>query len=86
MDVTNANSTDLLDDLCSGIGCLYLSDLHDRRCLPSVQRVLRGVDPSRYSLREWIDAVYYITGNRLCFESGEQAAQYLIHFGPDAGD
>ena len=86
MDVAHANSTDLLADLCSGIGGLYLSDLHDRRCLPSVRRVLRGVDQSRYSLREWIDAVYYITGQRLCFESEEQAAQYLIHFEPDAAD
>lgn len=84
MDVTNTKSTDLLDVLRSGSGCLYLSDLHDHRNLPSVQHVLRNVEPARYNIKAWTEAVYYITGERLCFESGAQAAQYLLNFKPDS--
>ena len=56
---------------------MYLSDLHLPAFLCAVQHFVRGLDPSRYSLWEWNDAVRYITGSAAVFDTPEQAAQYL---------
>jgi hypothetical protein len=71
----------LLEYLLSRSGCTYLSDLHSREYLPSVQRALRWVKPGRYSLTEWNDAVQYIIGDNVTFLSCKQAARYLRNGG-----
>ena len=71
----------LLEFLTLKSCCMYLSDLHNRENLLSVQHVIRGIDPALFSLEEWNDAVQYITGEDVNFQTCEEAAQYLLMAG-----
>ena len=55
----------LLETLAARAGCMYLSDLHQPECLPTIQQALQSITPSQFSLWEWQDAVAYITGEQL---------------------
>lgn len=70
---------DLLEFLTLKSCCMYLSDLHNRENLLSVQHAVRGLDTSLFSLAEWNDAVQYITGEDVSFPSREEAVQYLMN-------
>lgn len=70
----------LLETLAARAGCMYLSDLHQPECLPTIQQALQSISPSQFSLWEWQDAVAYITGEQLPFESPEQAANHLAKY------
>ncbi len=69
----------LLELLASRCGCMYLSDLHLPYNFFSIRRALSKITPSDYSLWEWNDAVHYITGQALAFETQEQAMRYLLN-------
>lgn len=68
----------LLELLSVKTCCMYLSDLHRRENLPSVRSVIRDTDPALFSLEEWNDAVRYITGEDVNFQTREEAVQYLL--------
>lgn len=70
----------LLDYLSFKVGCMYLSDLYEPKYLPKIQRILRQTDCMFFCLREWNDAVHYITGNEMNFDSPEKAARYLVTY------
>lgn len=70
----------LLETLAARSGCMYLSDLHQPECLPTIQQALQSISLSQFSLWEWQDAVAYITGEQLPFESPEQAADHLAKY------
>lgn len=70
-------SEGLLETLSAKAGCLYLSDLHQPDRLVLVKHALYKMDPDRYSIREWTDAVNYITGQSLCFKDRTEAVEYL---------
>lgn len=67
----------LLEFLQLQAGCMYLSDLHTPSHFPRIQRALRKITPDHYALREWNDAVWYITGQPCRFVSPRDAAEYL---------
>lgn len=67
----------LLHECMNKTGCLYLSDLHQPDRLVLVKHALYKMDPDRYSIREWTDAVNYITGQSLCFKDLTEAVEYL---------
>lgn len=75
-----APSLGLLESIQVQVGCMYLSDLHIPSNLPLVQRALRKIEPDSYPLREWNDAVCYITGQELHFENQRDAAKYLMNW------
>ena len=70
----------LLEILGAEAGCLYISDLHQPDQLIFVKRALYKIEPDRYSLREWNDAVSYITGQSLCFNNQSEAFKYLSEY------
>lgn len=72
----------LLEYLSTNSGCAYLSDLRQQPCLGGVQQLLPEITPSAYSIWEWNDAVSYITGMKLCFDTQEQAAEFLKNYEP----
>lgn len=79
MSADNEKTLGLLEYIAANAGCQYLSDL-SYPCRPplySIARIVRKIDPAQYSLREWADAVHYITGQEREFASAEQAARYL---------
>lgn len=69
----------LLGTLTMKAGCMYLSDLHTVP-LYLIQHTLRSLQPKAFSLREWNDAVNYITQEHILFTEVEQAAEYLQHY------
>lgn len=75
-----APSLGLLEFLQVQVGCMYLSDLHTPSNLPLVQRALRKIAPDSYGLKEWNDAVCYITGQDSDFDKQRDAARYLINY------
>lgn len=60
-----------------GTGCMYLSDLHLPSNLPLIRHTLHTIDPQSYPLKEWNDAVCYITGQAIQFTDPKDAAAYL---------
>lgn len=73
-----SNDLGLLDILAAKVGCVYLSDLKQTQSLPHIRHVLRKIKPSAFSLREWNNAVSYLTGKETPFESAEEAVEYLL--------
>lgn len=71
---------ELLDNLRSAVGCMYLSDLHMDSFWPVLHKTLQNIVPQNYSLREWNDAVHYITGKDAIFDKETDAAEFLIRY------
>lgn len=68
----------LLEYLSFQAGCLYLSDLPQPKFRLCIQHALWGLSPEWFSLKEWNDAVVYITRQDRSFETEEQAWQFLL--------
>lgn len=71
-------SIGLLEFLQKQVGCIYVSDLHIPSNLPLIKSALRKIEPDIYGLREWDDAVCYLTGQDSNFENQRDAAKYLM--------
>ena len=78
MSNTGIGAFGLLDILAAKSGCMYLSDLAGTGGDPLLPHYLEEMDADAFSLREWEDAVAYLTGQSHSFETPEQAKQYLI--------
>lgn len=81
MEQTEMTMAGLLEILAFRSGCMHLFDLHQPELLPPIRRALQSVFPQHFSLWEWQDAVAYVTGEQLPFESPEQAADHLKNYG-----
>ncbi len=68
---------DLLDTLAKRADCVYLSELRNHSCYPVIVKALKGIDPNSYSLFEWEEAIYYITGERQKAEDPLHAVKCL---------
>lgn len=71
-----------LDAMAVQAGCMYLSDLH---YLNDYQRghlaqSLEETSPQKADLRDWNDALEYITGKNTPCSSAEQAKAALLNF------
>ena len=70
----------LLDYIAFKSGCAFLTDLHDPKNLLFIKTTLHSIAPSLFRLDEWNDAVAYITGKDISFQSGAQAMEYLLSY------
>ncbi len=84
MEWKHAPKMGLLEYFSISSGCAFLSDLHQPGFLPLIQHALGNLPPEAYSLREWNDAVLYITGVDLSFSSPQEAAAFLRNYSPDS--
>ena len=70
----------LVDYAAHIAGCTYVSDLHYldavRKC--RIARALEKVELDAFPLRDWNDALEYITGAKMPCSSAEQAKAALI--------
>lgn len=67
----------LLEEVCLRAGCRYLSDI--KQCSwERLQQALSEIPVELYSLREWGDAVQYLTGETKMIETKEQAVKLLL--------
>jgi len=71
--------TGLLEKLQEWLGCEYLSDIHyvNPRLLCTY---FRAAEAREYALNEWNDAVWYITGKHVLFQSCEAARENIIEW------
>lgn len=67
----------LLEELAGQLGYVYLSDLH-RTGRQELSRCLCDVPAEAYSLREWNDAVRYLTGSTPHVASPTAAKRFLL--------
>lgn len=72
----------LLELLMIGQGCMYLSDLPFLFKMGFLRRLIREMNAEAFSLREWTDAVKYLTDRKEHFRSQEEAKQYLLKYEP----
>lgn len=70
----------LLETLQCRAGCMYLSDLHAPSTMPLIRGALRKIEPDSFDLKEWTDAVLYITGKKREFRTQADAAEFLSNF------
>lgn len=68
----------LLEYLAMETGCMYISDLKYQKSKTNISMIIRKIPVELYSLREWNDAVKYLTGHEE-FLSAEKARDYIIH-------
>lgn len=68
----------LLEDMASYCGCTFISDL---KYLPEpdiIKVFVKHVSPSDYSIHDWNQTVRYFSGEKVLFESEEDARKYII--------
>ena len=78
---TGNGGVGLLEALHAQVGCMYLSDLRRPEFFPMIQQELWKCTPEEFSLREWCDAVHYLTGERRIFADQQTAAEFLQNYG-----
>jgi hypothetical protein len=78
MEGMRTNTLGLLEFLAANAGCMYLSDLTQTHMQIGISHILRSLDASAFSLREWNDAAAYLTRRPCSFETAELAKQYLL--------
>ncbi|MFQ6862869.1 MAG: hypothetical protein ACLROI_09975 [Beduini sp.] len=71
-------SKHLIEQLAADLGYEYISDLHRPQLLPEIQMLIGSYDSQSYSLKEWKDAVQYITGSSCKLCECEEIKQYLL--------
>ena len=69
---------DLLENLAQLMGVECLSDLKYQESWTGALRELPAAE--RFSMREWNDAVSYLTGTHRTFQSPEEARNFLLHY------
>ena len=74
---------DLLDHLAKETGCLCLSDLHNIYPSFVLTEAVQGLNPDRFSLSVWLDALHYLTGDHPSeserkIDNSRQAKEFLL--------
>ena len=78
MGSLNRSSLGLLDILAARCDCAFLSDLAEAGGFALLPHHLLEINAAAFSLREWEEAVLYLTGREQSFATPEQAKQFLI--------
>ncbi len=78
MNGVKTGAMGLLDILAAKNGCMYLSNLAGTGSNMFLFHHLYEISAQDFSLREWEDAVSYLTGQNRTFADPEQAKQYLF--------
>lgn len=79
-------NSDLLDELAARVGCICLSDLHYRPYLELARLHMRTLEPERYSLKQWTDAIRYLLGRESDCKTPQEAHALLCGEPCAAGD
>ncbi|MBS7007463.1 hypothetical protein [Anaerostipes sp.] len=70
-------NNNLLEYLAEEAGCQELSDLPTSFWFPVACFIAGSVQPDQYSLKEWNEAVRYLTGVKIRFFSQRKAQKFL---------
>lgn len=66
----------LLEEILGKSNLNYISDLNGRLQEDSVKKALKEVDAGKYELREWIEAMGYLTGGN-SFSNMPEIIEYI---------
>ena len=67
----------LLERLAKEARCAYLSDLHAPECAEELSAALESIPVCEEERAQWNEAVRYISGKTLSFESAHSAWEFL---------
>lgn len=71
---------DLLEDLYRNCGCMYLSDLKAAWMRPIIFFRINKMDPQNYPLKDWNEAVWYLTGIKRQHQDPVKAKESIIQW------
>ena len=69
---------ELLERLTYLVGCEFMSDLRLIKSFARIQKAAACIPANAYTVKEWTDAIDYITDKSLLFGTAEQARAFLI--------
>ena len=69
-----------MDILHERVGCDYISSLRNPIYFPLLYAALSRIRADDFSMWQWQDAVQYITGSSVRFDSSQQALNYLLEY------
>ena len=70
----------ILEQLAQRSGCQYLSDLPRLERREQIRRILSDIGADRFTLREWNDAVSYITRVPCAYATAVEAREALLRY------
>lgn len=70
----------LMDILHEKVGCDYISSLRNPIYFPLIYAALSRIGADDFSMWQWQDAVQYITGRDIRFDSSQQALEFLMGY------
>ncbi|MCH1978185.1 hypothetical protein MCG44_00245 [Lawsonibacter sp. OA9] len=76
----------LMDDLWDLVGSPYMSDLRYSPWRQAAQRYISELEESVYSLGEWNDTAYYLSGKNIQFTDAAAAKRYLLNVQSDEAE
>ena len=68
----------LLDAIKDHMGCWVLSDLHNLYGTSAFKKCIHHIPKGKYPLEEWIECVYYLTGDKKMFRTETEARACLL--------
>lgn len=69
---------ELLHILSERTGCMYLSDLKFIRDTQKIKGELEKLSPQDFPIKQWNDAIYYLTEKKVDFSSEIEAKNFLL--------
>lgn len=70
----------LLEYLAEKLGCAFLSDLRESPSPGSMRKTIREIPADAFPVKQWKDAVAYLTGRDADFASAQEAKEYLSNY------
>jgi len=69
---------ELLHILSERTGCMYLSDLKFIRDTQKIKNELEKLSPQDFPVKQWNDAINYLTETKVDFSSEMEAKNFLL--------
>ena len=69
---------ELLHILSERTGCMYLSDLKFIRDTQKIKNELEKLSPQDFPVKQWNDAINYLTETKVDFSSEKEAKNFLL--------
>lgn len=55
----------------------YISDLNNGICKENVKKAVKEIPYKQYDMKEWKEAVYYLTGGKVLLDTEDEIIDYL---------
>lgn len=76
--MANEPTRELLETLAHALNCQYLSDLKTPALTDRLDQALLQLDPDTFAVKQWRDAMMYLTGKKCEAASAAEIKQALM--------